>query len=171
MPQEDVVRIIDRVFNPNPRKKATAMESLLKDFPWLWALRNTWSGFNHRDVKISQEMADLKMVLSLQSKETPFSLWSFREFGGDNLLSGGVITNVTPRETNRWAEAVIRDTGAGEKVTYITISDPIYGKCHQHRQITIFRHPEKLDLNGIVDDVARLHGSSARWRPVPGLFC
>lgn len=145
------------VFMREQQRSETA-KRLVQDFPWLWAISSHHSGDAADYIKISQEMADLKTVLALPSKKTSFSIWVITSHSCQVFNMSARCLN--PLEDKMWAEAVMQEIFNYSSILYFAKVDP---SLH-YKRITIFRHPRKIPLNGLVEDVVQLHDSRAQWQ-------
>lgn len=135
-----------------------AINRLLQDFPWLWAVRSSYSSFDSKNIKVSQDMRDLKTALEQSSDKTKFSLWKITSEPSEyfNMQANEVARS----EGKRWSEVVMQQTSSCLGILYLVTVDP--EECHP-RRITIFRSPDKGWLNDLVGQVCQLLGSDARW--------
>jgi len=155
-------RVDNRVdYDQWQRDRNAAIQALIADFPWLWAIVHHLSNSWPEHIKISQNMADLKTVLQRNSEETRFVMWTFT--GQVCEVFNRSIKPAPRSKDNMWAEATMRNTDLLSDIFYLVMVDPLWGEDHPIRRITIFRHPEKIRLNEFVEDVVHLHGSSVRW--------
>lgn len=148
------------------RKQSNAVAmGLLRDFPWLWAIKNNHSSDDGGYTKVNQDMTDLKSVIVQSSNKTRHSVWLITsvESGSFNIKATCLIRS----EGNMWAEVVMQQTGICSNIHYLVTVDPLWGENHSIRRISIFRHPEKKRLNELVEHVCQLQGSSAFWRISP----
>lgn len=148
-------------FDDLTQQQNAVATGLLRDFPWLWAIRNHHSWNDGDYTKVSQDMTDLRLVLAQPSNKTRFSIWAItsQACGAFNMRA----VCLERLDGNMWAEAVMQHTSDLASILYLVMVDPLWGEEHPTRRITIFRHPEKKPLNGLVEQVCQLHGSNARW--------
>jgi hypothetical protein len=142
------------------QQKNTVAKRLLQDFPWLWAIKNYHSWDDGEYTKVNQDMTDLKSVLVQPSDKTRFTFWTITSQACEvfNIRA----TALSCSEGNTWGEVTMRQTELLSNILYLVIVDPLWGEQHP-RRITIFRNPEKTQLNELVEQVCQLHGSNARW--------
>ncbi len=143
-------------------KRNAAVRSILRDFPWLWAILGYWSPDQAEYVKVSQDMTNLKAALSQSSTKTRFKAWTVTTTADDEIFDLQ-IKSIKQNDDCTWAEAIMKETFRHVYIDYIVVVDPFWGEDHCCKRITIFRHPEKLPLNGTVDDVVQFCGSGAQW--------
>ncbi len=159
-----------QVFEEWKQQKNAVAERLLRDFPWLWAIRSYHSWDDGDFTKVSQDTADLKLVLTQPSDKTRFLIWTITSQPGESFNMKARCLNRLNGDT--WAESVMQQTlGCGvEEILYLVVVDPLWGEKHPTRHITIFRHPEKKPMNELVEKVCQLQGSNARWKVLPESF-
>ncbi len=148
-------------FDDWKQQKNALAKGLLRDFPWLWAIKNYHSWDDGEYTKVSQDMADLKSVLVQPSDKTRFTIWAITSQACRAFNIKAICLNNS--EGNMWAEAIMQQTELLSDILYLVVVDPLYGEKHPTRRITIFRHPEKKRLNELVEHVCQLHGSNACW--------
>ncbi len=133
-------------------QKNTVIASLLRDFPWLWAMQDCITGHDSEHIKVNQDLNDLKIVLAQQ--ETQFALWTVTTVPSNIFNMRVTCLNRSSKET--WGEAVMRQTELSANLLYLVRTDS------DHR-ITIFRNPTKEELNGVVEQFCQLCGRNAKW--------
>lgn len=141
--------IIHKMFNK------TRTQTLLRDFPWLWAINHCPTIEDHKNIKVSQNTENLKMVLSQTPEGANYSVWT--------ITAGSYCTEATclPRkEDMRWAEIIMQKTHSSSKVLYIVTVVSRYN-------IVIFRNPKKKPFNDLIEEVCLLHGLSSSWYRSP----
>ncbi|MBP9760168.1 MAG: hypothetical protein KBD24_02245 [Candidatus Pacebacteria bacterium] len=146
-------------------KKNAAIEALLRDFPWIWAINSHPTGHDSEYMRVSQELADLRVVLGQSSQDTRFDVWAI-------TTQACSVFNMEARclersENEVWAEAVMRQTKFMDSILYLVAVDPLWGKNHPTRRLIIFRHPGKKSFNELVEEDCQLRGSNARWQATP----
>ncbi|MCX6736070.1 MAG: hypothetical protein NTZ13_03230 [Candidatus Parcubacteria bacterium] len=151
----------DKDFDDWKQQKNAVAKGLLRDFPWLWAIRNHHSWDDGEYTKVNQNMEDLKSVLRQSSDNSRFSVWGItsQACGVFNVRA----TCFNRSEGSMWAEAIMQQNELLSDILYLVIVDPLWGESHPTRRITIFRHTEKKRLNELIEHVCQLHGSNAHW--------
>jgi hypothetical protein len=139
------------------RKSNSSTMSLVRDFPWLWSMTNKISA-KDGGITVSQNMEDLKTVLSQMSTQPRFELWavtsdcSYYEEDYYNQSS----LQLKAREGEIWAESVRNQLCNTDAIQYLVVlTRP---EVLRPKQILIFRNPEKKSLNCLVKLICRLHG-------------
>lgn len=148
-------------FDDWKQQKNAVAKGLLRDFPWLWAIKNYHSWDDGEYTKVNQDMTDLKSVLVQPSDKTRFSIWAITSQICDVFNISAMCLNNS--EGNMWAEVTMQQTELLSDILYLVVVDPLWGENNSTRRITIFRNPEKKRLNELVEHICLLHGSNARW--------
>jgi hypothetical protein len=137
-------------------EKDEALRAILRDFPELWAVYPYWSAAVSHDVRVSQDMSDLKLALAQQSTTTRFVFWYFSSTGIG--MSGGLMQRVDRGEGQTWAEVVWKMIRERQRVFYLfLVGAP--DKDYATEEIVIFRNPAKEGLEVVVGSTVQLLGS------------
>jgi len=130
------------------------LTEILRDFPQLWAIHPFWTAGISKDVKVSQDMGDLKLALAQQSANTRFVFWYFSLSG----MSGGLMQGVNRGEGYTWAEAIWELIRQNERILYLfLVGAP--GQNYATEDIVIFRNPTKEGLDVVVGSTVQFLGS------------
>lgn len=146
----------DDRFKREQRQKNEVVQRLIKDFPWLWAIKNYYSSDYSKYIKVSQDLADLKIVLAQLSGKTKFLVWviSSQYCEAFNMRA----TCLDSQGDRKWCEAIMQQTHWRSDIHYlVTVDESACG------YMSIFRHPEKEPLNKVIEQVSQLLGSDVRW--------
>lgn len=137
------------------------VRDLIADFPWLWALKGHWGSGDSTSVTVSQDMVDLRVVLSRPSSETSYKISCV----GIGQYGGMFVRRLEPQVGKPWFEIIMTTFEEGTNISYIITSDGCFdGHLENFR---IFREPHKANLSKLVEDTARIQGSRvASWRLV-----
>ena len=142
-------------------QRNTVIKGLLQDFPWLWSMNSHFSGGDGEYIKVNQDMGDLKTILGQISHETRFVVWAVTS---QNCETFNMQAKRLPRsEGKKWAEVAKGQIGVMSDVLYLVMVDPLWGEDHPTRRITIFRHPAKGSLKGVIEQVCELYGINTHW--------
>lgn len=137
--------------------KSDALQSILADFSSLWAIHSRWSVTISKDVKVSQEMQDLKMALSQPSTKTAFGFWAFVSDGSGEDFFNASMVRIVRTEGETWAESVMEQTSHLGAIVYLfLVGSP--DSDYAEKEVIIFRHPDKVSLHGVVKTVIQLQG-------------
>ena len=145
------------------QKKSFVIAKLLREMPWLWAIKNNYHWSDEEFIRVTQDLGDLRTVLSQLSHETRFHVWAIVTCQYDHGF-GMRACSLSRREGDTWAEAVMCQMESLESLHYLVLVDPLWGENHPTRRITVFRHPTKEPLNQLIEESNQLHGSKATWR-------
>jgi len=123
--------------------------AILSDFPWLWAVRSEWHPARAQQVKVSQNMADLRFLLQQKSRTTDDTeVWLVIQ--RDNRISRTVVRiNQSERET--WAERIYHFCSCNQiGLLYIVL--------YRSFQFVIFRDPKNDILDEHIHSILHLTG-------------
>jgi hypothetical protein len=137
-------------------EKDEALRVILRDFPELWAVHPYWSAAVSSDVRVSQDMGDLKLALAQQSMTTRFVFWYFSSTGTG--LGGGLMQKVDRGEGQTWAEVIWKMIRQNQRIFYLfLVGAP--DKDYAAEEIVIFRNPTKEGLDVVVGLMVQLLGT------------
>lgn len=137
--------------------KNNSIQALLRDFPWLWAIKPYWSCHDSGLVQVSQDLLNLRALLSRDSGETRYRIWILRVNCGD-LFSREMLS--VPRSMGvKWVEAILKKVSPNHSMMYIFVEDPIWGEDHPTRHVTIYRHSDKIFFDEFIEELSRIFAS------------
>lgn len=123
--------------------------TILSDFPWLWAVRSEWFPALAHQVKVSQNMADLRFLLQQKSVTTDDTeVWIVLQ--RENRVSREVRRMVSS-ESETWAERIDNLRSSNQiGLLYIVL--------YRSLQFVIFRDPKNNNMDEHVGSVVHLTG-------------
>jgi hypothetical protein len=126
--------------------------AILSDFPWLWAVRSEWYPALTGQIKVSQNMADLKAFLQQKSSAADGAeVWIVTQY--ENPINKKV-SRIDPLEGETWAE----------RVDHFRFADWIgllYVILYRSSRFVIFRDPKSDIMDEHIRSVLHLTGKCA----------
>jgi len=131
---------------------ARTLNKLLKEFPWLWAIKQNW---DPRQVEICVSKAQPELLLRWRVVPgDAYQSWMIHRLGSQ-LIATRLVT-----EGQRWTNVAVASSRlrAADEVFYLVHLHKIGGNCRSEDYFTIYkspRHTSYLELLQMVADKAR----------------